>query len=649
MKLIWLSVAPWSPTGYGTVTRQVVPRIQAEGHEVTVACKHFHTGTVVWEGIPTIQGVDLNILNRMVDKGEADYIISLLDNHAIEGAPKNWISYTPFDTHKIPFSISRTLDKPLMIIALTKHGQSEIERAGYECLYAPHGVDTSIYCPDEVNRQKGREKLEWEDKFIIGTVGVNYADDRKNLTNLLLAFKWFHARHDEARLYLSVNPLHTDNNNDVLPREVDDLGLNDLIQWANPDQYFMGKVGDKMMANRYRMMDVFCMPTKGEGFGLPLIEAQACGTPVITTGASTGPELCPTQYLIPVPDHEWEWFNKEWRPLVSAKSILDTLEKAYNDKNLREVGMEGHEFAQDYDWDTLHEKYWKPILKEIEGLKTKVQTIPDYRRLHETFNGRITMSDCEKWCDKPCKDSFPLLPGEKQNKRSILSRSYPVIPDRDGNLLVNKDCPLHNWISKRFKKEVKEVWSYLWGFPIIRDYFKDSIFGNDLTRIEYLKFDFNDEYKWAMQSQYHTNFPDITEYLHGEILEVGCGDGSRVKELRDKGLSAMGLEFNPYQVDGNSVVHGDAHAIPFYDDHYDVVYSVDVLEHLDNPVKALAEMFRVSKDLVINSITPVESSCFWEDPTHKVEWDKERWKREINEFGEIIDILEPFTIVARRR
>ncbi len=646
MKLIWLSVAPWAPTGYGTVTRQVVKRIQAEGHEVMVACKHFHTGTVVWEGIPTIQGMDIDMLNRMVDNGEVDYIISLLDNHAMEGAPKNWISYTPFDTHKIPQSISRTLDKPLMIIALTKHGQSEIERVGYESWYAPHGVDTKIYYPDELAKEKGREKLGWKDKFIIGTVGVNYGDDRKNYHNLLLAFKWFHERHDDARLYMSVNPLHTDKN-DTLTQEMLNLDLKDLMQWAEPDSYFLGRVGDGMLANRYRLMDVFCMPTKGEGFGLPLIEAQACGTPVITTGASTGPELCPNQYLIPVQDHEWEWFNKEWRPNVSAKSILEVLELAYNDPKRKEVGIQGCRDIQSYDWDIVFDTCWKPILKEIEGLKTKVHKIPNYKGLK--FDGRIMMKDCKNWCERGCVVNFPLLFGEGESERPLLSRSYPIVPDKDGNLMVKTECPLHKWLSRKFKDEAKEAWNYLWGFPKVRQAFKDSELTDKHIMLDKIKIDFNDEYKWAMQSQYHTIAPDITKYMNGgKVLEVGCGDGKRVKDLIDKGINAIGIEINPVHVNGY-VKLGDAEHLDFPDNSLGVVYSVDALEHLSEPLRAISEMFRVSSDIVINSITPVEDISFEQDPTHKVEWDRERWKREINEYGEIIDIKEPFTIIARKR
>uniref|UniRef100_A0A6M3IZM7 Putative glycosyltransferase n=1 Tax=viral metagenome TaxID=1070528 RepID=A0A6M3IZM7_9ZZZZ len=649
MKLIWLSVAPWALTGYGVVTREIVSRMIKEGHEVTVACKHFHTGTVVWEGIPTIQGMNVNILNRMIDKGEADYIITLLDNHALPGIPKKWISYTPFDTETLPESIRRTLDEPLMIIALTKHGQKEIESAGYDCLYAPHGVDTHIYCPNEEKRKEERKVLGWEDNFIIGTVGVNYPDDRKNFVNLVRAFKDFHDKHDEARLFLVSNSADTDGS-DYLPMCISNLGLNQLVKWTHPDSYFKGEVTSEMMANRYRGMDLFCMPTRGEGFGIPLIEAQACCVPVVTTSASTGPELCPTQYLIPVGKHEWQWFNNNWRPNVSPGSIYNSLEYAYNDQKRALRAEEGYRrIVTQYDWDYIFDVYWKPILKQIEGLKVKVQSKPNYRHLYETFDGRITMSDCGRWCGNLCPKTFALLPGEKETDRPILSRSFPIVPNSEGELYVETACPLYQWLSRKFKKEAKETWRYLCGFPRIRDFLKTGILANNcVLPLDSIRQTFNEDYKWAMQSQYYTNFPDIGKYVKGSVLEVGCGDGSRVKTLRDKGIMAWGIDVNPAHV-SDWVNLGNAEALEFGDNGVDTVYSVDVLEHLENPLKALSEMFRVSRNLVINSITPVDDPCFMQDPTHKVEWDRERWKREINEFGELIDILEPFTIVARKR
>jgi glycosyltransferase involved in cell wall biosynthesis len=53
----------------------------------------------------------------------------------------------------------------------------------------------------------------------------------------------------------------------------------------------VGFVSDEALPDYYRLADVFVFPTLLEGFGLPLAEALACGTPVVTTRAGAGPEV----------------------------------------------------------------------------------------------------------------------------------------------------------------------------------------------------------------------------------------------------------------------------------------------------------------------------------------------------------------------
>jgi glycosyltransferase involved in cell wall biosynthesis len=52
---------------------------------------------------------------------------------------------------------------------------------------------------------------------------------------------------------------------------------------------------DQQLASLYRAADVFVLPYRGEGFGIPLAEALACGTPVITTGLGPAHEFCPKE------------------------------------------------------------------------------------------------------------------------------------------------------------------------------------------------------------------------------------------------------------------------------------------------------------------------------------------------------------------
>ncbi len=53
----------------------------------------------------------------------------------------------------------------------------------------------------------------------------------------------------------------------------------------------LGHVSDGALAELYRRCTVFCYPSLGEGFGLPVLEAMAVGAPVLTSGLSSLPEV----------------------------------------------------------------------------------------------------------------------------------------------------------------------------------------------------------------------------------------------------------------------------------------------------------------------------------------------------------------------
>jgi len=645
-------VAPWAVTGYGTVTRAIVPKLQAEGHEVIIATKHFHTGNTRWNGCEVISGMDVDRLNRLLVREGVDFIITLLDIHTLNTFPRRWVAYSPIDVQTCPMSVKSRLNDVKYLISMSKHAEKAYSDAGYKSTYCPHGVDTFVYHIDDEHREAARKRLGWEDKFIVGSVGVNYTDQRKNFVNLLLAFKTLHDKHPEVRLFMNTNMVD-DGSAYPLPLITDSLGISEFVRFVDPDDYYSGRITDVNMANAYRAMDVMCLPTKGEGFGLPLIEAQACGTPIITTDASTGPELTAGGWLIKLDKYDWEWYNKSWRPNTSSQAIYESLEKSYvawKSGTIRNIGLQASkQVSKNYDWDYVFDKYWKSILRDLNNFDIVPNDVPDYNKLYSVFDGRIMMGDCSAWCDKEqCPYEKFNLYGETQTERNIISRSYPVRPDENGKLFVDTRCPLYNWISKRFKKQVEEVFDYLWGFPRVRDIFNKNL-SSTYIPIEDINYDFDDEYKWAMQSHYKTICLDLSEFIPkgSKVLDIGCGDGARLGELRDKGFDAFGCEINKSWV-GNFVDYGDAENLPYDDNSFDVVLSIDVLEHLKNPVLALKEMFRVCKNRAFIIITPEEAREFYEDPTHKVEWDISRWKREISEFGEIEGVFPPYGFLVMK-
>ena len=78
----------------------------------------------------------------------------------------------------------------------------------------------------------------------------------------------------------------------------------------------------------------------------------------------------------------------------------------------------------------------------------------------------------------------------------------------------------------------------------------------------------------------------------GRALDLGCGDGGGRRALEDKGYSWVGMDVRR---EGGASIVADAHRLPFKDDVFDVVYSLQVFEHLSRPWDAAAEVFRVLK------------------------------------------------------
>ncbi len=84
------------------------------------------------------------------------------------------------------------------------------------------------------------------------------------------------------------------------------------------------------------------------------------------------------------------------------------------------------------------------------------------------------------------------------------------------------------------------------------------------------------------------------------VLDIGCGTGTTLKELNRAGrgygmdVSTTALEYC-LQRGIDSVCVGDASRVPYRDDRFDLVISVDVIEHVEDDVGAMQEMLRVTK------------------------------------------------------
>jgi glycosyltransferase involved in cell wall biosynthesis len=121
-------------------------------------------------------------------------------------------------------------------------------------------------------------------------------------------------------------------------------------------------VTDETMAAIYTRSDVLLSATAGEGFGLPVLEAQACGTRVIVSNFSAQPELVGDGWCVEV-QPQWNPTQLSWFATPMVKSIVEALEAAYEQGG-------GHsdaavKFAKSYDADTVFENGWVPLLEGV--------------------------------------------------------------------------------------------------------------------------------------------------------------------------------------------------------------------------------------------------------------------------------------------
>ncbi len=100
---------------------------------------------------------------------------------------------------------------------------------------------------------------------------------------------------------------------------------------------FLGKVSDLELVTLYSMADIFAFPSFFEGFGVPPIEAMACGTPVITSNTSSLPEVVGDAALLIDPH----------KPDELAHAITRLLE---NSQLREELRQKGYERAKQYTW-----------------------------------------------------------------------------------------------------------------------------------------------------------------------------------------------------------------------------------------------------------------------------------------------------------
>lgn len=385
MRILWSSNAPWVNSGYGVQTRHIVPRLQQAGHQCAIAGFCGVIGALINRdsipiypaGNPNAYGFD--VLPMHSQHWQADIAISLIDAWTAnpEQWPSNlrWVPYFPIDSEPCSPRILERVSKAYDRIVFSKFACRELERAGLSYHYAPHVTDTSVYCPGDQAAARAKTGMP-RDQFIVGIVAANKGfPPRKSWPQMLEAWCLLAKEHADTLLYLHTTPGQVGDSFPIqqhlefLSRK-HGVDMNRRVMWI--DQYLNGiGIPDEYMADAFRSIDVLLNPAMGEGFGVPILEAQACGTPVIVGDWTAMSELAFAGWTIDrceataqyIPGYDTE----QYVPDIDA--IHDRLEHAYlwarGDRTEKQASA--RKGAIPYDVDTVMRDHWLPTIEAIQS------------------------------------------------------------------------------------------------------------------------------------------------------------------------------------------------------------------------------------------------------------------------------------------
>lgn len=376
MKILFHSNSPLAPTGYGAQTALFAPLLN-EHYDVFLSANYgLEAAPIIWNEIPVLPGLG------------GDHGNATIPGHinAVFGKPRDGLLLTLYDTPVFDSSIFRHLNvacwtpvdhnpAPPAVIAFFRNSQAiplamsrfgEEQLAEFDPIYVPHGINVDVYKPTEGNirEQMGIE----EDAFLVGMVAANKGrPSRKCFQQAFEAFRHFRKSHPNAVLYV-----HTTLSPEFAQGE-DVLALAASLElpeeaFKTPNQYGMifSPPTRRQMAQLYSSFDVLLNPSMGEGFGVPILEAAACGTPAIVTDFSAMPEVCGPGWKVGGRPY---WTGQaSWMAVPDVGEIVGALEECHGLSEAERAGLSAgvRVHAQGYSHTKVFEEHMLPAIEEIE-------------------------------------------------------------------------------------------------------------------------------------------------------------------------------------------------------------------------------------------------------------------------------------------
>lgn len=349
--------------------------MKTDGHDVSVLAYYGLTG-----GRLELDGIDHysvfadqwgnDIINELAQFLSVDFNLILRDIWVNDGAASRAFptaAWFPVDHAPVGEQLLEKMDATRWLATMSHWAVEECRKSNYEVAYIPHSVDPAVYRYGRGH--EGRETIAVpDDAFLVTMVAANKGfPARKGFPEAFQAMAEFQRRHKDVWLYTHTLPTSQHSGPDLHKLAIATGVALDRYRFLMPFIFWLG-LEPEDMASIYQASDVLLNPSYGEGFGITILEAQACGTPVVTTNWTSMPELtfngtAVEGFPLATP------YMGYWKvPHVGA--IVDALELEYNRRGAlaaeRKAKLTSKMIACDYSDETVYERYWRPWLKTIQ-------------------------------------------------------------------------------------------------------------------------------------------------------------------------------------------------------------------------------------------------------------------------------------------
>ena len=389
LKLLFNTNSPHSSSGYGIEMRDILYRLVADGWPIAISSFYGVEGGPAYIEYPKnlnpkLEGLKIKHYPRMSEAWGSDGMlfhgrnfganaifsmqdIWTLDPQFLSQIPV-WIPWFPVDKEPIPINILDKVRYAYKIMCFSKFGYDLLSEAGFSSTLIYEGTDVEIFKPG--NKEEVRKKLQIpQDVFLWNMVGANKDNPpRKGFQEALEAFNMFHKQHPEAALLFHVQQRAP--TGFPIKEYAHYLGIANRIYFVDDYKSMFLSTSDTI-SEEYVAGDALLHPSQTEGFGLGIIEAQACGKPVVVQGCQSQTELVIEGKTGFIADTLYKRFTADlsFVNVANPKSVYECMEKTYKmvKKDPKKVEKDCRKWIVDnFNIDTLVKEKWIPLLTELQ-------------------------------------------------------------------------------------------------------------------------------------------------------------------------------------------------------------------------------------------------------------------------------------------